>query len=758
MSVRAANGLLLELEALGVNVTVHDGQVELEGPGPTISNQLRMRVAELKPTILEVLAAKDIPSADNTNDSHVAAVLHGVSSKQIPSTTDGSTLFGVEPNGTDVTATSLPNTGDGSESEVPPPLVIRFAGNDQGVERERGIVAAPRGMISIHPDGTVSTWSVGGSPTEPVAAFEAAIASGRILSFSPSLDEPRWRQLRGPDVEWIDIKALTRLVGLPSTPSGLANIVLNAEVPNAANVRNSLHRYVQASKEGATRTEIAEARVEATIARKSWPTLSILDQIEPEVRRVDMAINNRGFRIDTALANGITVIEHQLTQQAKRAAAPASTLYRSSVRLQQALADAGISVTDVTRGNLLPLLDDADLPDDLRLAVSARLAINGIAGHKARSAIRFASHLDSRVRHALVYCGAFTGRWSGRGFQPHNLPHGATLRNHYVLTHAIKATVRPDLYILQQMADCSGTDIHGVLTALVRACICASHGALLAFADYTSIEPRILFWLAGDDAALFRFRSEADVYLAVLGDVLGLSPADVPPELRALGKAMVLGCGYGMGGERFEEYAETLGFDWARTNLSAKQAVENWRSAHTSVTGKIGSTETGRPVRFGGLWHRLEWAAKDALDGTPTDVGPVRWERYGSHLICWLPSGRPLVYRNAKIERVDNRWGKEEDVITYDHGGGRVSTYGGKLTENVVQAISRDVLAAALVRLDLRGYPVVLHVHDEIVAEVRAGQQLAEMIEIMCEPPSWAPELFFRAKGEVGARYIKIKE
>ena len=185
--------------------------------------------------------------------------------------------------------------------------------------------------------------------------------------------------------------------------------------------------------------------------------------------------------------------------------------------------------------------------------------------------------------------------------------------------------------------------------------------------------------------------------------------------------------------------------------------VDKWRDGHPKLAGvRSGEEFNGRPCRRGGLWREIEDAARTALTtGQVTHAARCCWSFEHGDLVCTLPSGRQMVYRAARLETVAKPWGGEGEQVTYALHNARVSTYGGKLTENLVQAISRDIFAGALVRLEDSGIPVVLHVHDEVVCEVDTEADL-ERVKAICEAPiPWAEGLPLSSDGDVARRYRK---
>jgi DNA polymerase len=288
------------------------------------------------------------------------------------------------------------------------------------------------------------------------------------------------------------------------------------------------------------------------------------------------------------------------------------------------------------------------------------------------------------------------------------------------------------------------------------------HPSLLAF----RLPCRGVAWCAGEQALLARFAAGEDTYLALAECVFGRPLTRQDGRERQIGKQAVLGCGYGMGARTFGERCLALGIDLAAAHTSAEAVVEGYRDAYPKVAGTR-VRENGHTRRRGGLWKEVEAAARACvLTGVPQSAGRCTFSREGTTLLVGLPGGRRLHYRNARVESVVPAYcgekglaAKPRPAVLFDHPRRRgVQAYGGLLTENLVQAITRDLLAAALLECERLGLPVVLHVHDEIVIEVpeaTAEEALRRLAQVMSTPPGWAAGFPIEVKGFVAERYAK---
>ena len=299
--------------------------------------------------------------------------------------------------------------------------------------------------------------------------------------------------------------------------------------------------------------------------------------------------------------------------------------------------------------------------------------------------------------------------------------------------------------------------------ALIRQCFVADEGRQLVSVDFSQIEARVLLWLAGDEEGLEVFRrfdakAGPDAYCVVATKMFG-EPVTKEDPRRQAGKVATLGAGFGAGPDALDRYAAKQNINLADAGTTSLAVVEGWRRATPLVAGReIGKTfvdEKGRErqVRRGGLWRELESAARDAIQGGD---GSPWWRFDGTDLYLLLPSGRAMRYRHARIE-AHEKHGKVKDTILFfnPEKNRRVATYGGKLTENLVQAVARDLLADAMVRVE-EVAPIVMHTHDNIVAESdRPEEHLAEILQIMTTPPAWAAGLPVGADGHFGRRFTK---
>jgi DNA polymerase len=277
--------------------------------------------------------------------------------------------------------------------------------------------------------------------------------------------------------------------------------------------------------------------------------------------------------------------------------------------------------------------------------------------------------------------------------------------------------------------------------------ICAAPEHTLIGADFSSIESRVLAWVANEGWKLDSYRrfdathdAQDEPYRVTAAKIFGTTPNKITPEQRNVGKTCDLAFGYAGGVNAFRKFSDQF------TDEEVKRFNTDWRTAHPNIRQ---------------LWHRLDKAAWTAVQerGRVVRCGVIRFQCDGLFLKLTLPSGRILSYPQPRV--IGNE--HEQHVVFSDNANGQFTdcrggqgAYGGTWCENVVSGIARDLLADAMLRIEAAGYPIVLHVHDEVVAEVPEGfGNTDEFTKLMTRKPAWALELPIAAKAWIGKRYTK---
>jgi DNA polymerase len=354
---------------------------------------------------------------------------------------------------------------------------------------------------------------------------------------------------------------------------------------------------------------------------------------------------------------------------------------------------------------------------------------------------------DGTVKDNLKYHGANTGRWSGSGLQLQNLPR-PTPGFDQDAAFALLATDPT----LEEVRAAFG-DILQFASNCIRGCLTAHPGHEFTSADFASIEARVLVWIAGDEEALDVFRQGGDIYIEMASAIYGfpINKKDHPDE-RQLGKMTILGCGYQMGAETFRAQADV---QWGVRidQETSERAVKGYREKYYKVKQ---------------LWADQEAAMLAAVrTGEPQTSGYLTYGVRGKFLHVRLPSGRLLSYFDPKVQSREVPWSTPEkpvfkDVVTYmtvdsmTNQWVRTNSYGGKIVENVVQAIARDLMAEAALRCEAAGFPLVCTIHDELLCITPEGEGRLKVFEaMMAELPAWAAGCPVEAEGWIGHRYRK---
>lgn len=441
---------------------------------------------------------------------------------------------------------------------------------------------------------------------------------------------------------------------------------------------------------------------------------------------VDQRINDRGVAVDLTLAKNAARMDEEYKSKTLLRMQQLTGLDNpgSVVQLKQWLKARGVDTASLDKKAVTEIIGTT-ASDEVREVLRLK-AEYAKTSNKKYTSILEAVCSDSRVRGLTQFYGApRTGRFSGRLVQLQNLP-----QNHMAgLGEARGCVKRGNLDELEMLYDTPTQ----VLSELIRTAFIAKEGHVLQVCDFSAIEARVIAWLAGEGWVLNVFRRGGDIYCATASQMFGM-PVEKHgqnAELRARGKVAVLALGYGGGVAALEAMGGS------RLGLSEddeRSIVNLWRKANPRI------------VR---LWEAVENAAIDALDNPRNAYEPrtgLTFRCVDGALLVGLPSGRYLRYPEARTfeEQIGRR-----TKLTIEYKGANQTThkweaqrtYGGKLTENIVQAIARDILGGVLLKADRQGIPVVFHVHDEIVVEVPEGHPIESVTALFGTPPSWAPGL-----------------
>lgn len=624
-------------------------------------------------------------------------------------------------------------------------------------------------------------WPTQVQPPLPVRSFACrklpnrivtALESGRSLCAHNAFDFDRhvWEAAGLPaPTSWLDTLPMARAAGMPGKLHdlgkqllGLGKDQVGADILSKLCRPNSKGRFIPLNNEYAellARYNIVDVLICREVFRR------FAGCIEEDLLQIDQVINERGIAFDIPLAKRLNQIAqksiHRAGRRAKQATKGVITpidLRRNNYLLKW-LRSRGVQLPNLQRATIEGVLANADMPEDVRAVLVARLSSTRITTAKLAVGLEHVDE-DGRLRHLLLYHGASTGRWTGRTVQPQNLA-----RPEKKLGDVCELI--PHCTSLKSLESHlpSGCSLDDALAGLIRPCFCAAPGNVLVIADFASVEARGVAWCAGEEELINQFAGGGDVYCALASRLFGRSISKADDRERAIGKVAILGCGYGMGDTKFGETCIKNGVDLLAVGLTPKHVVEAYRNAYPRIAGQLTQTPT-RLFRKGGLWKSLESAVRKSIETRQSQAVAYCGISYcGQDLAIMLPSGRRMHFRNARIELEvpnylqDNPRPQYRSTIVYTSAkGADEQLYGGRLTENVVSGVCRDIMAQCLIRLEREGLPVVLHVHDEIVIEVpedRADESLRRMLEIMSSPPAWAAGFPIQAEGFASPRYSK---
>jgi DNA polymerase bacteriophage-type len=540
--------------------------------------------------------------------------------------------------------------------------------------------------------------------------------------------------------EWVDTQALSLQKGLPGGLDDCTAVLFpydpqwRKDKAGAALMRKMCAPtdagYHWTAADVARLGAYCQQDVRAT--RAIYRTIGPGQKSEEPIIALDRKINLRGFRLDVPLATAAyhmaAAFRTEAEQEISRLTSGAITSPGQHARIKKwtGLPSARPELEKAL--NTLP-------PDDPRRELLTLINdSNRSSVTKYAAALASADTDDHRIRGSLQYHQAFTGRWAGRGFQPQNLPRGVKPFNEATpeRQQAIDAVLAGDTEAIRQR----GNPLD-VLASLIRACVVPAPEHQFIAADFSSIEARGVFWLAGQDDACRLLKSGGDLYTEMAATIYGVPAVSVTKDQRQVGKSAVLGCGYGMGAQRFGQNAGT-------DPITSEAAVDGYRR---------------RFPRVPQLWSTLENMFRRAdvrLEG-PRGIRMFA-HTDGRRRVIRLPSGRELTYWDVQVT------GDRISYMTmYKGTWTRVDTWGGKLCENVVSGIAADLLREAMVRVELAGWPIVLTVHDEIICEepdwccLPDGRTPEALAAIMSDLTGvlWADGFPLEAKGWAGKRFQK---
>lgn len=446
---------------------------------------------------------------------------------------------------------------------------------------------------------------------------------------------------------------------------------------------------------------------------------------EQQLWALDQYMNDNGVKLDIPMVRKIVDYDTQRRNELREEAAELTGLQNpnSLSQLKDWLRSQGAPMTSVTKDTIAAALSQPDLPANVRRMLEIRTALGKTSVAKYSTMLE-AVCKDHRLRGILQFYGANrSGRWAGKLVQTHNLAKNSL----------------PDLDLARELAAAGDFDTMATLfgetafvfSELVRTAFIPSDGCRFVVSDFSAIEARVISWISGEEWRLEAFRSGKDIYCETASQMYRVPVVKhgVNGHLRQKGKVAELACGYqgGMGAMK------RMDREGAIPEEELQAVVDQWREANPKVVK---------------LWRTCELAAKTAIQEHRTIRLPhgIEFSYINRNLFIKLPSGRKLCYWDTRLKQDDYNgklsivyMGVNQETKQWNE----VETYGGKLVENIVQAVARDCLAVAMTRVSALGYKIVMHVHDEMIVDVpnEDTEAPARINSIMAQDIDWAEGL-----------------
>lgn len=514
-------------------------------------------------------------------------------------------------------------------------------------------------------------------------------------------------------------KALIRYFSIPCKPTKT----------NGMRERNLPHHDL---KKWSTFKKYNQRDVETEMAIKKKLSAFPMPQSEWENYWIDQNINDRGILIDEVLVDSAIKFDEILREENMDRAIELTDLENpnSPLQLKEWLNKKGLEIDSLAKKDVESALKNAE--GDIKEVLELRQELSKSSVRKYDS-MKNVKGKDNRARGLIQFYGANrTGRYSGRLIQVQNLR-----RNNLKDLDLARSLVKNRDYETMEILYESPSDI---LSQLIRTAFIAKEGTRFIISDFSAIEARVLAWLAGEQWVLDAFENGEDIYCRTASRMFGV-PVEkhgVNGRLRQKGKIATLACGYQGALGALKAMG---GIEMGLSEDELQSIVDSWREANPNIVS---------------IWWDIDSVVKRVVKTRSKEEYKnlvISYEK--GILFIKLPSKRRLAYPKAKIGT--NRFGGESIVyegIVVGNKWDKIESYGGKFVENIVQAIARDILAEAMMRLEKKGFNIVMHIHDEVVIESDSSS-IEEINEIMSIVPSWAPGLILDADGFESEFYKK---
>lgn len=514
-------------------------------------------------------------------------------------------------------------------------------------------------------------------------------------------------------------KALIRYFSIPCKPTKA----------NGMRTRNLPHHDLG---KWSTFKEYNQRDVETEMAIKKKLSAFPIPQSEWENYWIDQNINDRGILIDESLVDSAIKFDEILREENMDRAIELTGLENpnSPMQLKEWLNKKGLEIDSLAKKDVESALNNAE--GDIKEVLELRQELSKSSVRKY-DAMKNVKGKDNRARGLIQFYGANrTGRYSGRLIQVQNLRRN-NLKDLDLARSLVKNRDYETMEILYELPS-------DILSQLIRTAFIAKEGTRFIISDFSAIEARVLAWLAGEQWVLDAFENGEDIYCRTASRMFGI-PVEkhgVNGHLRQKGKIATLACGYQGALGALKAMG---GIEMGLSEDELQSIVDSWREANPNIVS---------------LWWDIDSVVKRVVKTRSKEEYKnlvISYEK--GILFIQLPSKRRLAYPKAKIGM--NRFGGESIVyegIVVGNKWDKIESYGGKFVENIVQAIARDILAEAMMRLEKKGFNIVMHIHDEAVIESDSSS-IEEINEIMSVVPSWAPGLILDADGFESEFYKK---
>lgn len=565
-----------------------------------------------------------------------------------------------------------------------------------------------------------------------------------VVCHNAGFDLAVYRQLLKCEMPLSKVSCTMARSAAEGLPLGLGQVAMALNLVNKKASAKVMKQAAQLTAQGELQVtvtqllELAEYCVQdIKVTRELDGRLPELSSRERQVWELDQTINRRGVLLDRRLAEKLKELllaaEWELLRDFAKATGGKVLSPRQTAAFKNWLADNGVHVDSVAK-DILDNLDLSSAPENVVKAIEIRRSLRKSSTAKLETMLQTASTSNNRVRGMFQYHGASTGRFSGRGVQPHNLPRANV--GEWYEEAACAAEADPTGAALELVAG----PIFEAVSKMLRGLFVAAPRNTFIVGDFAQIEARVLPWLAGQENTLEAFRNGVEIYKVAASGIYHKSMDAVTKDERQVGKVAILACGYQGGWRAFEKMGKN--YDVHVPEDQAREIVNAWREANPAI------------VIF---WGALQSAAITAVrnPGETCTVGRLAFSVKKNRLLMRLPSGRHIVYQDPKMVRDD--FGQKLEYSAMDQGKySRWPLYGGLLAENATQAVARDILTEAMLRVEERGLCTVLHVHDEIVVEVPNIYPPVKAFEACMEVvPYWAKGCPIKVEAWAGERYKK---